>query len=85
MADKTRIFTSDFGTTLQVQSRLNQLGIKVKAVTEGRDLGADRAARGTTRRPTHAKRAQDAHKRFGAVGFKLRKLKLKRRRGVAHQ
>eukprot|EP00959_Pyramimonas_sp_CCMP1952_P184915 3866403-Pyramimonas_sp.AAC.1 len=68
LADKTLIFTSDFGSTLQVQTRLSRLGIKVKAVTEGRDLGVDRAARGTTRRLTHARRAKDANKRFGAVG-----------------
>ncbi|CAK0839009.1 unnamed protein product [Prorocentrum cordatum] len=85
LADKTITFTTDFNVTRDVMIELSRRGVKVKAVTEGRDLGCDRAERGATRRQAHAERGRDASQTFGAVGYKLRKMKLKRSKEDASQ
>eukprot|EP00959_Pyramimonas_sp_CCMP1952_P372829 7807229-Pyramimonas_sp.AAC.1 len=65
------IFTSHFGTALDVKRRLARQEIMVKAATTGPDLGCDRAAEGTAKRPTRAKIAQNVSKK-GSEQLELR-------------
>eukprot|EP00959_Pyramimonas_sp_CCMP1952_P182563 3817977-Pyramimonas_sp.AAC.1 len=53
MAGKSVFFSTNIEMTKRATSRLAKLGIKIKAATEGRDLGLDREGRTWTRIATH--------------------------------
>ena len=77
LADKSLLFSSNFNVSKAIQKKLKEDKIDIQTATEGRDLGLDIGARGTTRRDTHGKILKGAFKRMREVERKQKRTKLK--------
>ena len=53
LVDKSLLLSSSFKVSKAIQKKLKEDNIDIQTATEGRYLGLDRGARGTTRRDTH--------------------------------
>eukprot|EP00959_Pyramimonas_sp_CCMP1952_P275855 5765982-Pyramimonas_sp.AAC.1 len=86
LADQTALMSTDHQDTKEMQGLRQQRGIDLSITSEGRDLGADRSARGgSTKRVAHRIRWMGVQERLSAVGRQLRRLRIRRRAGVTQQ
>ena len=68
------LLTNNPQLTERIAKTFQEKGVPIKATLEGRDLGADRAAKNPRKMQTHRDRVAKAKKRFHKVGKKLAKL-----------